>query len=161
MDKKITIGTVCFIIDSVNSNVLLLERSREPMSGMLTGVGGKTNFDEDINKSCIREIKEETGLTAKNLHLNGIVKTILSGNESSWILFVYSTNEFNGNIIECNEGTLNWVNLDEVYSVNLIDFIREILPFVFESKFFEGTILHDSKGTVLQKNIKVRESISL
>ena len=78
---KITIGNVCFLID--NDHVLLLERSFEPMKGMLTGVGGKTNFEEDIHDSCVREIKEETGLIAKNLKLRAVIKTVLEGGNSS------------------------------------------------------------------------------
>lgn len=151
---KITIGTVCFLLDKQNNKVLLLERYNEPMKKMFTGVGGKTNFDEDINNSCIREIKEETGLNAKNLKLKGIIKTILEGHDSSWILFIYLTTDFEGEQINCPEGELQWTNIDNIFEVNLIGFIREIMPFILdENAIIEGTIKHDLKGNVLAKNI--------
>ncbi len=62
MEKKFTVGNVCFITDPNHGHVLLLERSREPLKGLWTGVGGKTAFDEDVKGSCLREVKEETGL---------------------------------------------------------------------------------------------------
>ena len=151
---KITIGNVCFLIDKTKNEILFLERSFEPMKDMFTGVGGKTKFDEDINMSCLREIKEETGLNAKNLRLKGIIKTILSGHDSSWILFIYTSSEFNGKQIDCPEGKLQWIGINEIYKFNLIGFIREIMPFVLnENSIIEGTISHDMTGKVLSKKI--------
>lgn len=151
---KTTIGNVCFLIDKRDNKILFLERNKEPMNGMFTGVGGKTSFEEDINASCIREIKEETGFDVQNLKLKGIIKTILSEKNSSWILFIYIANEFHGEQIDCPEGNLQWVNNNDVYDLNLIGFIREIMPFVLkENSFIEGTITHDTKGNVLSKKI--------
>ena len=156
---KITIGNVCFLLDKKNNTVLLLERLREPMKDMLTGVGGKTNFEEDIYDSCVREVKEETGFDARNLQLKGIVKTILEGHDSSWILFVYTCSDFIGEQIVCPEGDLKWVDISQIYDVNLIGFIKEILPFVLnENAMIEGTIKHDMEGKVLKKTIRSIES---
>jgi len=155
MTKSLTVGTVCFLIDKHEEKILLLERNSEPMQDMFTGVGGKTNFEEDINKSCIREIKEETGLDAKNLKLKGIIKTILKDFDSSWMLFVYTTEDFSGKQIDCPEGELKWVNIDEIYKVNLIGFIRDLLPYALSSNtIIEGTITHDKNGLVLERDIK-------
>ena len=151
---KITIGNVCFLIDRSKNEILFLERSFEPMKNMFTGVGGKTKFDEDINMSCLREIKEETGLNARNLKLKGIIKTILEGSESSWILFIYTSEEFSGKQIDCPEGKLEWIGINEVNNLNLIGFIRELMPFVLnENSIIEGTITHDITGKVLSKKI--------
>src|SRR3989344_7565531 len=155
MDKKIVVGNVCFIKDEENKKVLFLKRSREPMQHMCTGVGGKTDFDEDINISCIREVKEETGLDVDEVKLKGVIKTILEGKDSSWILFVYTANKFNGKLINCDEGELNWVNYDEIYSQNLIGFIKKILPHILEDDFIEGTIKHDLKGDVIENKLNI------
>ena len=52
--------------------------------GFIHRSGGETEFHEDIRSSCLREIKEETGLTVDSLALRGIVKTILEDDSSSW-----------------------------------------------------------------------------
>lgn len=154
---KITVGSVCFIIDQKMNKVLMLLRAKEPMKGMLTGVGGKTDFNEDIYSSCIREIKEESGLDAERLVLKGVLKTLLDGDNSSWILFVYTCNDFSGELIACPEGVLQWVDLDKISELNMIGFISEITPFLFrENVFFEGTVLHNNTGMVLEKNIILR-----
>lgn len=150
MEKKVTIGTVCFLIDEAKDSVLLLERSREPMKSKYTGVGGKTHFEEDIKKSCIREIKEETGYEANELKLKGIVKTLLQGKDSSWILFVYTCSDFSGEETPCDEGELHWVKSADIYKTDLIGFIREILPTVLlEDGFIERCMLHDIHGNLI------------
>lgn len=156
MDYQITIGNLCFILDKNNRKILFLKRFKEPMKGMYTGVGGKTMFAEDINLSCIREVKEETGFDVKDLKLSGVIKTILEGKNSSWVLFVYTTSNFSGKMIDCDEGELKWVDREEAFSLNLIGFIKRILPHILEeNKFVEGTLFHDNNGDVLKENIKV------
>lgn len=160
MEKKITIGNVCFVRDKKNNKILLLKRAREPMQNMHTGVGGKTNFDENITSSCIREVKEETGLDISKVKLKGVIKTILNNNDSSWILFVYIADEFNGELIDCNEGELIWVDLDKIFFHDLIGFIKKILPHILdEKKFVEGTIKHDIRGNILEENLNLDENI--
>lgn len=150
MEKSITIGTVCFLIDLEEQRVLFLERSDEPMKNKYTGVGGKTHFEEDIYDSCIREIKEETGYEAHDLQLKGVVKTILEDNNSSWILFIYTCTHFFGQQIISPEGKLHWVDVKDIYDLNLIGFIREILPDILEeTTFIEATVVHDMLGEVL------------
>ncbi len=146
---KVTIGNVCFIQDVGARKVLLLKRNREPMQHLVTGVGGKTGFCEDIHASCIREVKEETGLDIIQPKLKGVVKTILDPGDSSWILFIYIADRFTGQLTPCDEGELYWVTYDQIGSQNLIGFIRIILPQVlFGDRFVEETIHHDYCGAV-------------
>ena len=113
-------------------------------------------FLEDINFSCVREIKEESGLDAKSITLKGVIKTILEGKNSSWILFIYTSSNFTGDLIDCNECQLNWIDKDKLFSENLIGFIKRILPNVLEeNEFIEGTIIHDMEGNVLDEKITI------
>jgi len=124
------------------------------MFGLYTGVGGKTNFNEDINSSCVREVKEETGLIVDKVRLRGVVKTVLENEPSSWILFVYTADRFCGNLISCDEGELEWVDFNKIYSKNLIGFIKKILPTILEKDaFLEGTIVHDIDGNIIKESI--------
>lgn len=156
-EPKITIGTVCFITDLETGNLLMLKRAFEPMKDLWTGVGGKTGFGEDIRQSCIREVYEETGLEIRNLQLKGVVKTILQGSNSSWILFVYTADEYHGNLLDCPEGELKWVNKGDVMNLELPGFIREIFPFTENQGFYEGTMVHDKNGVVIEKVLNVNQ----
>lgn len=150
MKQPLTIGTVCFIQDKEQQKILLLHRAKAPMKDLWTGVGGKTDFLEDIRHSCLREVFEETGLTPSNLCLKAIVKTILEGEASSWILFVYTADSSETELNSCPEGRLEWVPIAEVPSYNLIGFIRAIFPHILNGhSIFEGTIVHDVAGRVI------------
>lgn len=155
MDRqKTTIGNVCFLIDEKENKVLLLKRAFDPMKGKYTGVGGKTRFNESTYASCLREVKEETGFDVTKLELKGVVKTILEKNNSSWLLFVYISKEFSGLQIDCDEGELLWVDIDQIMDYPLIGFIKELVPHIFHNKaFIESLILHDKKGEVIDFQI--------
>jgi len=160
MEGKITIGNVCFILNEETQKILLLKRNRDPMKGLITGVGGKTNFIEDIPHSCIREIKEETGIEVEKIILKGIVKTLLHGENSSWIIFVYVAKISAEDFIECAEGKLFWVDKDKIFEEDLIGFIKKILPYVLdENKFIEAIILHDMHGNVLSDNMTIHNML--
>jgi len=158
MDKKVTIGNVCFIENPSTDSLLLLHRDREPMKGMYTGVGGKTRFEEDLHSSCLREVKEETGLDVDNLTLKGVVKTILDGKDSSWILFVYTAQTTSTELCDCDEGTLTWVPHNDLDSYTLIGFIEAIFEHILDKQsFFEATIVHDMTGKVLDKRLTLKK----
>jgi ADP-ribose pyrophosphatase YjhB (NUDIX family) len=130
------------------------------MKDMYTGVGGKTEFQEDIRLSCAREVKEETGLEISELTLRGVVKTLFEEKNSSWILFIFVARALNDKFETCEEGTLEWVDKDEVPSCHLIPFIREIISFVLsEDLFVEGMIFHDFEGNVLNKTLTVSSRV--
>lgn len=153
--KKIVVGNVCFIIDKQNNKILLLKRNREPMQFMYTGVGGKNSPEESSFDSCVREAKEETGLDVSEVNLRGVIRTILDEYNSSWILSIYTATGFSGEIIECNEGELEWVDISSVGSYGLIGFIRKIMPHILDERIiFDGVIIHDIKGNVIKDSIK-------
>lgn len=129
------------------------------MKDLYTGVGGKTCYKEDIHFSCIREVKEETDLVLTDLQLKAVIKTILEGDGgSSWILFVYVGKTLTEEFKSCDEGTLEWIDINNLASYDLIGFIREILPYVLsKSQFLEGTIYHDLQGNVMNKTFTVSE----
>lgn len=61
----------------------------------------------------IREIKEETGLTISNLEFCGI-KDWVEEDDSRYIVFLYKTNIFFGNIQSSSEGDVFWMPLEEL-----------------------------------------------
>ena len=156
MEETTIIGTVCFIQHVDSGAVLLLERSRDPMKGLWTGVGGKTQLHEDVHASCLREIQEETGLSVDALQLHGVVRTIHDTAHSSWLLFVYTANAMTAQIIDCPEGKLRWVDMCDLGSYTLIPFIRRLVPMVFSPEgFFEGTLRHDAHGNIVEEQLRL------
>lgn len=76
------------------------------------GVGGHVEFGEAPHECIIREIKEETGLDVTNPILRGIVTFLID--DVYECTFLYTCSEFSGELIECNEGDLEWVDKSKV-----------------------------------------------
>lgn len=157
MVRKTTVGDVCFI--RKDRKVLLLRRDKEPMRGKWTGVGGKTKFFEEPLESCIREVKEETGLDIEP-KLAGIITTINKAKGAKWLLFVYVANRYHGELKQSREGILKWVNEEELDKKDLA-FIRVSLPYILHRErkgIITGKIIHDGRevlGCILRDEEKI------
>ncbi len=53
-------------------HVLLIKRGREPFEGMWALPGGHLDDGEEAEAAAIRELGEETGVTAAEVHLVGV-----------------------------------------------------------------------------------------
>jgi len=82
------------------------------------GIGGKVEEDESLDEAMKREVYEETGLTVTNYKFMGMITFVNTICETEHI-FIYIVNKFMGQIIECNEGTLKWVDKNKVLNLNL------------------------------------------
>ena len=60
----------------------------------------------------IRETKEETGLTIHKPRLRGIITFVIDDYDE--ITYLYTCDDFSGELQECQEGNLEWVPKNEV-----------------------------------------------
>lgn len=82
--------------------------------------GGHADPGESFERSAEREILEETGLTVKNLELCGIVHWDCPERKEKFIVFLYRTSDFSGELIsETEEGKVFWVKEDELKNMKL------------------------------------------
>lgn len=72
----ITADCIVFAHDGDDVKVLLIERRDEPCKGQWAFPGGFMNIDETAENAAIRELKEETGLTVKDIHQVGAFSTV-------------------------------------------------------------------------------------
>ena len=79
------------------------------------GVGGKFEFGESPEECARREATEETGLTLKNLFYRGVV-TFVYGDITEY-MHLFTSTDFDGQIKECDEGNLEWVEKSKVYDL--------------------------------------------
>ena len=94
--------------------VLMLHRNKEPNKGLWVAPGGKVEIYESPLECAIRELREETGLIAHCVHLRGLVTEVSPRDDYQWLLFIYVTDQAEGELIHCNEGHLAWVDLNAV-----------------------------------------------
>ena len=127
---------------------LLLERSSRKRfaPGRWTGVGGRVEPGEmsDLETAALRELCEETGIPAEdvqNLEIR-VVLTRLEDGDVTTVLF-FSGHTHHESMGECNEGRLQWVELDRVDDLDLVENARNALDLALnaEESAFSGLYL--------------------
>lgn len=106
--------TLCYIENA--GKYLMLHRVKKHHdinAGKWIGVGGHVENGETPEECLLREVKEETGLTLTSYRLRGLV-TFLSDACEPELMCVFTASAFLGELIECNEGELAWVDKSEV-----------------------------------------------
>ena len=108
------------------------------------GIGGKFEEDESPEECLIREAMEETGLKLTSYRLRGII-TFLSDRWYTEYMFLYTADGFEGELKECDEGTLKWVKKEDVDKLNLwegdrifLDLLRQEVPCFSLKLQYEG-----------------------
>ncbi|MEP7285147.1 MAG: 8-oxo-dGTP diphosphatase [Chloroflexota bacterium] len=122
--------TLCFITHG--NDLLLMKRGeqRRVFPGRYNGVGGHLERDEDPLTGALREIQEETGLSVTELSLRGI-SNIDAGHESGILLFVFTATAHSREVTKCDEGSLHWIAMNEVYNLPLVEDLALLLPRLF------------------------------
>lgn len=80
------------------------------------GIGGKFEDKESPEECNLREVYEETGLTLKSAEYRGIV-TFVSDKWETEYMHIFYSDSFCGEIKDCDEGVLEWVKKDSLYSL--------------------------------------------
>lgn len=113
MNRKtsVELTNMCMIYDN-QGNVLVEERLVHNSKGLIFP-GGHVESNESVADSLIREIQEETGLTISNLQFCGI-KDWIEFDGSRYMVFLYKTNTYSGNIQSSSEGEIFWMPLKEL-----------------------------------------------
>lgn len=106
--------TLCYI--EKEEKYLMLHRVKKHHdinAGKWIGVGGHVENGETPEECLLREVKEETGLTLTAYRLRGLV-TFLSDVCEPELMCVFTADAFDGELIECDEGELAWVEKSDV-----------------------------------------------
>lgn len=77
------------------------------------GVGGKFEDKESPEECLLREVKEETGLTLTRYAYRGLV-TFVSDRWETEYMHLFTADGFEGDMIVCDEGDLEWVDKQAV-----------------------------------------------
>ena len=124
--------TLCFVCNG--DDVLLMKRSpgRRVFPYHYNGVGGHIERDEDPYQCVLREVKEETGLTVRDVCLRAVYN-IDAGQATGIILFVFTALSHSREIVsDSKEGTLHWIPRSKIMELDLVEDLPQLLPRIFE-----------------------------
>ena len=111
--------TLCYL--EKDDSYLMLHRvskKQDVNKDKWIGVGGKFEPGEAPEEGLCREVLEETGLTLSSYQFRGVLTFCCDLAEPEYI-FLYTSDQFEGSLKECDEGTLTWVKKEQVYDLNL------------------------------------------
>jgi len=123
---------LCFVLNE--DNVLLLKGApdKRVWPNKYNGLGGHVERDEDVLTAAIREIQEESGLTATNVRLRSVIN-IDAGEAVGVLLFVFLADAQETGVMGSAEGTPEWIALERLDAYDLVEDVAVILPRALEA----------------------------
>lgn len=144
--------TLCYI--EKDNKYLMLHRTKKENDlnkDKWIGVGGKFEKDETPEECLLREVREETGLELTKYTLRSVV-TFLSDKWETEYMYLFTATEFEGQLKECDEGELVWVDKDEVPNLPtwegdhiFLELIAKDTPYFSLKVRYEGDKLAENK----------------
>ena len=132
-----------------NGRYLLQDRIKNDWKGY-TLPGGHIEPGESIVDAVVREMQEETGLTISHPHLCGVKQFPLE--EGRYIVFLFETEEFEGDLRSSEEGTMHWIDERELSKVNLVEDFEDLIEVMLDDELVEFQyVIEDGEWLVIKR----------
>jgi 8-oxo-dGTP diphosphatase len=141
----VILATLCYL--KHNGQTLMLHRIKREddiHAGKWNGLGGKFEPGESPEECVTREVREESGLEIKNPRLRGLLMFPAFKGED-WYVFVFTAEEFSGELKENEEGYLKWIPDNELETLPLWPSDPIFLPWIRDEKFFSAKFLYEGE----------------
>ena len=157
-NQKHNCTTLCYI-EKEDSYLMMhrVKKEKDINKDKWVGVGGHFEDGESPEECLLREVWEETGLKLTSFRLRGII-TFAPDKYPTEYMFLYTADGYEGELTDCDEGTLEWVKKSEVVKLPIWEgdkvffrLLEKDVP-VFSLKLkYEGDKLVETvlNGTVL------------
>ena len=140
--------TLCYL--DVQGKTLMLHRVKKKNDvnrDKWIGIGGKFEHGESPEECNLREFKEETGLTLLDPSYRGIVTFV----SQDWCEYMnlFTAARYEGDMRECDEGTLEWVDWDHIAELPIWEGDKVFLRLLREREsFFSLKLVYEGEKLV-------------
>ena len=143
------LSTLCYI--EKDGKYLMLHRTvkeNDVNKDKWIGVGGHFEHGESPEECLLREVKEETGYTLTSWKYRGLV-TFVYGENVVEYMSLYTADGFEGEPVECDEGQLEWVEKDAVWSMEIWEGDKVFFRLLDEGRdFFSLKLVYDTEDVL-------------
>lgn len=118
-----------------------IKRADDIHLGKWNGLGGKFEPCESPEQCVTREVREESGLEIKDPRLAGLL--VFPGFKGEdWYVFVFTAQDFSGELKENGEGCLEWIPDNELEALPLWPSDHIFLPWIRQGRFFSARFVY-------------------
>lgn len=149
--------TLCYI--EKDNKYLMLHRVKKVNDlnhDKWVGIGGKFLENETPDECLLREVKEETGLTLTDYRLRGVV-TFLSDKWEGEYMYLYTATDYTGEMTECDEGNLEWVDIDKVRFLSIWEGDKLFFEELRRDRGFFTMMLKYEGDRLVEHSVKVHD----
>lgn len=132
----VTITNMCMVYSG--EKVLVQDKIDDDNWKGITFPGGHVEKEEPFTDAVIREVKEETGLIISNPVLCG-VKDWINDDGSRYMVLLYKTDTFEGELSDSKEGKVYWIERNDIYKMQTahdMDLLLEVFMDENLSEFY-------------------------
>ena len=143
------LATLCYIKND-NKTLMLhrVKKENDIHEGKWNGLGGKFEPGETPEECVIREVKEESGLDIIKPKLHGYISFPAFDEIQDWFVFVFSAEEFSGDLIESSEGNLEWIVDNKLNGLNLWEGDKIFMKWMADDKLFSAKFIYKNKRLI-------------
>lgn len=145
--ETVVLTNMCMVYDGQGH--ILVEDRLDPDWPGVTFPGGHVEPGESFTQSVIREVWEETGLTIEAPRLCG-VKQFPADDGTRYIVFLYKTDRFSGQLRSSDEGAVFWIKRSELGQYRLPVSFDQMIQ-VFEDDSLSEQYVFEEDGVVRRK----------
>lgn len=142
-------STLCYI--EKEGKYLMLHRTvkeNDVNKDKWIGVGGHFEHGESPEECLLREVKEETGYTLTSWKYRGLV-TFVYGKDVVEYMSLYTADGFEGTPAACDEGELEWIGKEKIWSLELWEGDKIFFRLLDEGRdFFSLKLVYDENDTL-------------
>ena len=134
--KRMLLTTLCYM-EKGNQYLMLhrVKKEHDINKDKWIGVGGHFEKGESPEECLLREVKEETGLELTSYQFRGIV-TFISDEWPDEYMCLYTADKYTGDIGNCDEGELVWVEKEKIMDLNIWEGDKIFLKLLTENQPF-------------------------